>query len=216
VYRVAQKLDFFTKVVLQWFTHNGRDFPWRKTANPYNIFVAESLLRRTKANQVVETYLILIERYPTPEALSNVDMNELRQIIQPLGLVKRADLLIGAAKRIVQEHGGMIPNDLHMLSALPGIGIYSSRAILCLSFNAAVPMIDESSGRLLRRVLDLPSNGPAYSDRKLLKIAETIIPVDSARAFNLGMLDIAFAYCHHNIANCPRCPLNGICIYSCL
>jgi A/G-specific adenine glycosylase len=212
--RLAQNLNPFTKVVLQWFAANGRDFPWRKSQNPYHIFVAEILLRRTHANHIIETYSKLLERYPTPEALSHARINKLREFIQPLGLVKRANLLIDAAKSIVHEHDRMIPNNLNKLLALPGMGIYNSRAVLCLSFNAAVPMIDESSGRLLRRVLGLQPEGPAYSDYNLIAIAETLLPMENSREFNLGLLDIASAYCRPSNPNCVSCPLIEFCSYA--
>ena len=201
------------QLVLQWFASNGRDFPWRSSIHPYNIFIAEILLRRTQAERVVESYLKLIERYLTPESLSHADIQELRRLFQPLGLVRRADQVVAAAKRIVDSYDGLIPNNLCDLSTLPCVGIYSARAIMCLSFGAVVPMIDESSGRLLQRVFNLQSRGPAYRDRQLLKIAETIIPAENARNFNLGLLDVASTYCHHNTPDCSKCPLAKICSY---
>jgi A/G-specific adenine glycosylase len=205
--------SLITRLVLQWFIHNGRDFPWRKTKNPYDIFIAEILLRRTQAERVVETYLQLIKRYPTPEHLAHADACELRQFFQPLGLIRRADLLIEAGKRILLDHKGLIPNDLCSLSTLPGMGIYSSRAIMCLAFGKPVPMIDESSGRLLRRVFGLHAIGPAFSDRELLRTAAAIVPVEHPREFNLGLLDIASIYCHHNVPACLKCPIRRVCSY---
>lgn len=207
-------LHGFSQLVFHWFTYNGRDFPWRKTSNPYYIFVAEVLLRQTQAKRVVESYLELVERYPTFEALSQADVDELRKWFKPLGLVKRADLLVDAANHVVYEHDGQLPKSLNALLDLPGIGDYSARAIACLAFGATVPMIDESSGRLLRRVLGLTSKRPAHSDHKLLKTAETIVPLECARDFNLGLLDIASAYCHHNNPSCFRCPLAELCSYA--
>jgi A/G-specific adenine glycosylase len=200
--------------VLEWFAKNGRDFPWRKANNPYYVLIAEILLRRTQANRVVEPYLGIIKRFPTPEDLSHADVSELRQWFQPLGLIKRADWLIDTAKQIVSEHAGIVPSSLDVLSKLTGMGVYSSRAVLCLAYGKAVPMIDESSGRLLRRILNQSSNCPAYSDRRLLKIAEDILPTEHARDFNLGLLDIAYSYCHYKLPDCPNCPLVEICSFS--
>lgn len=214
-YRLVQDSNLFAKLVLQWSANNTRDFPWRKTLNPYHIFIAEVLLRRTQAERVVESYLQLIKRYPTPDSLSRADVCKLRKFFQPLGLVRRADLLTEACKRIVYEYGGQIPNNIDAVSTLPGMGIYSSRAVICLAFGEPVPMIDESSGRLLRRVFNLDPKGPAYSDRELLRIAETIIPAEHAREFNLGLLDVAFAYCHHSLPDCLHCPIGKICSHYC-
>lgn len=207
-------VDSLTKLVLQWFACNGRIFPWRKTMDPYYIFIAEILLRRTQAKRVVETYLTLIKRYPTPEELSQANICELREMFKPLGLIRRADWLVDAAKRIVSEYGGLVPNNLDELSTLPGMGTYSSRAVVCLAFGKAVPMIDEGSGRLLRRMLNLANKGPAYSDPELLKIAEAIVPIKHARNFNLALLDIASAYCHLKSPRCTICPLTSLCKYA--
>ena len=206
-------LNGFSQFVLQWFACNGRDFPWRKTSKPYHIFVAEVLLRQTQAWRVVEPYLEFIAEYPSFEALSIADVNALRKWFKPLGLFRRADLLVNSAKRVVNEYSGVLPSSLKSLLRLPGMGNYSARAVACLAFGAAVPMIDESSGRLLRRMLGLTHKGPAHSDRKLLKLAETIVPQEHSRDFNLGLLDIASIYCHYESPSCSNCPLAKFCSY---
>lgn len=209
-----QKTKALQNAVLHWFACHGRNFPWRKTSNAFHILIAEALLRQTQAERVVETYLELIASYPDPRSLSKVSKDELRQRFRLLGLAKRADRLVDAAKRIVDEYEGVVPSDLDALIKLPGIGIYNSRAILCMAFGKRVPMIDESSGRLLRRVLGLVSKSPAYSDRQLLELATKIMPKESGRDFNLGLLDIAAAFCHHGKPVCAECPIFRICSYA--
>lgn len=176
--------------------------------------MAEVLLRRTQAERVVQPYQKLIEKYPTPESLSLADVQEMRKVFQPLGLTRRANLLVEAARRIIKEHGGQVPNSISAILTLPGMGIYSSRAVACLAFGESVPMIDESSGRLLRRVLNLERNMPAYSDKQLMRQVAEIIPSQHPREFNLGVLDIAAAFCHQNTPSCINCPLTKICSFS--
>jgi A/G-specific adenine glycosylase len=107
-----------------------------------------------------------------------------------------------------------MPSDLQALMALPGIGIYSARAILCLSAGVSVPMIDEGSGRALRRVLGLHTHRPAYSDRILLKTMESILPKKTTKEFNLGLIDIVAAYCRPSNPLCSQCPLARHCTYA--
>ena len=199
------------QTVEAWFWTSGRDFPWRQSSNPFHLLVAEVLLRRTQAARVAGPYLELIGRYPDAQNMASADVGWLRQWFRPLGLVGRADLLVDASKSIVEQHGGEVPRDLGEIERLPGLGTYSARAVHCQAHGGAVPMIDESSGRLLRRLLGLSSTGPAYSDRQLLRKAEALIPHETSRAFNLGLLDIAAAYCHVNSPRCVPCPLNGLC-----
>ena len=202
--------EFATSVV-SWFRCNGRGFPWRDTRNPFHILMAEILLRQTQATRVVGPYFHLVTTYPVPASLAEADVDALRQWFRPLGLVRRADRLVECARRLVRDYGGQVPRDLRDLQSLPGIGRYSARATLCMSFNDPLPMIDEGSGRVLRRVLGLPATGPAYSDTRLAESVEEFLPRSYAREFNLGLIDIGAAYCHPRTPECPKCPLVGGC-----
>lgn len=203
----------FQKAVLAWFEQNGRDFPWRNTSNPFHVLVAEVLLRQTQAKRVANPYLDLIERYPDPRTLAKADVNALRLWFKPLGLVRRADLLVEAAQVLLKEHGGDVPRDLESLLKLPGIGRYIAGATLCLSFGEPFPMVDEASGRVLRRVLGMNSEGPAYTDSNLLNAAETLLPHPMVKEFNLGLIDIAAAHCSPRKPKCTTCPVAKYCSY---
>ena len=214
----SKQIRSFQSTVLGWFQEHGRDFPWRSTDNAFFIFVAESLLRQTQAVRVVEPYLTLTSMFPNPESMAQANVARLRKWFHPLGLVKRADYLIDASKILVSDFAGQVPDRLEQLKELPGLGEYSARAVLCLAYNIQVPMIDESSGRVLRRVLNLHSKRPAYSDRHLIAFAEKLLPKGLARDFNLGLIDIAAIYCHSRNAECAPCPLLKVCpqiIYGC-
>ncbi len=193
--------------VVSWFRTNGREFPWRDTRNPFHILIAEVLLRQTQATRVVGPYTHLVKTFPDPASLAEADVEALRQWFRPLGLVLRADRLVECARRLLRNYGGQVPEDLGELQSLPGIGRYSARATLCMAFNHALPMIDEGSGRVLRRVLGLPGAGPAYSDTRLAEFANGLIPHRHAREFNLGLIDIGSAYCRPKSPDCPNCPL---------
>ena len=198
--------EFATSVV-SWFRSNGREFPWRYTRNPFHILIAEVLLRQTQAARVVGPYIHLVTTYPDPASLAEADVDALRQWFRPLGLVRRADRLVECAHRLVRDYGGQVPGNLRDLQSLPGIGRYSAQATLCMAFDYPVPMIDEGSGRVLRRVLGLSGTGPAYSDTRLAETVGGLIPRSHAREFNLGLIDIGSAYCHPRTPDCPRCPL---------
>lgn len=201
-------------LALDWYQHHARHFPWRNTHNPFHILIAEVLLRQTQAKRVADPYLELISIYPDPGTLAEADPDKLRLWFKPLGLVRRADYLINASKQIRDRLDGQVPRDLDSLTKLSGIGTYAARAILCMGFGDPVPMVDESSGRLLRRLLGLRSLGPAYSDRQLIEIATLLIPKDRSKEFNLCLLDIAAAFCRTKNPSCSLCPLVEICAYA--
>jgi len=207
------QIEKLRSAVLTWFVANGRDFPWRRTSDPFHILVAEFLLRQTQATRLARPYMEFITKYPSASSLAIADLDELRRWFKPLGLVRRADYLFQTSQILVTKHGGKVPNDLETLLALPGLGIYSAQAVLCLAFGAPLPMVDEGSGRVLRRVLGKAPKGPAYCDSKLLKVAEAILPKTSPREFNLGLIDMAAVYCHPGIPECGECPLLAICFH---
>ena len=207
----AKWVSLLQCAVQGWYSSSGRRFPWRNSSNPFHILVAEVLLRRTQAKRVAGPYQVLVERYPRAQDMAAADVARLRAWFRPLGLVRRADLLVEAAKSILTRHGGMVPRELSEIEELPGLGRYTARAVLCLAYGESVPMIDESSGRLLRRLLGLARNGPAYSDRSLYRHAEKLVPKRECRAFNLGLLDVAAAFCHVNSPDCLQCPLRDLC-----
>ncbi len=197
----------FVASVVSWFSSNGRDFPWRDATNPFHILLAEVLLRQTQAPRVVGPYTELVNMYPDPEALATADVNALRKWFRPLGLVRRADHLVECARYIVRKYEGQVPRDVKKLESLPGIGRYSARAILCMAFRHPEPMVDEGSGRVLRRVLGYEETGPAYMDKALISAAKEAVPRTSGREFNLGLIDIAAAHCHTRNPCCRKCPL---------
>ena len=202
--------------VTSWFRANGRAFPWRDTKNPFHILLAEVLLRQTQAPRVVAPYLHLTALYPDPGSLAHADVESLRQWFKPLGLVRRADRLVECAGILMREYHGQVPQGLQELQALPGLGRYSARAILCIAFDHTVPMIDEGCGRVLRRVLGFQSRGPAYLDSTLLAAAERLLPTTEVREFNLGLIDIAAIHCHPRTPECRSCPLLSMCAFTTL
>lgn len=201
-------------IVVKWYRKKGRHFPWRDTADPFHVLLAEYLLRQTQAARLVKPYLELVDKYPNAEALAKADVMELRERFRPLGLVKRADYLVQTARALVDDYQGTVPKDASVLASMPGMGIYSCRAVLCLAFGEPYPMIDEGSGRVLRRVLGTNKKGPAYCDSNLIQIAERIVPHKSCREFNLGLIDIAATHCKVTNPKCSECPLTPICEFT--
>lgn len=199
--------------VVNWFRSNGREFPWRETVNPFHVLIAEVLLRQTQSARVVDTYTHLVAAYPSPASLAEASVDGLRKWFKPLGLVQRADRLIKCAHRLVEDYEGQVPRILADLQSLPGIGRYSARAILCMAFNHPLPMIDEGSGRVLRRVLGHSHTGAAYSDVRLAAHWERFRPGNHAREFNLGLIDIGAAHCHSQKPACRSCPILAFCAY---
>ncbi len=204
---------YLRRRVVEWFRGHGRDFPWRKERNPFRVLVAEVLLQKTDAARVVPAYMALLRLYPTARRLAAAPASSVRRVVAPIGLVKRASHLRRIARTLVTVYGGRVPAKRSDLRALPGVGDYTADAVLCTCFGIRAPMLDGSTARLLRRLLGVESDVPAWADRELRQTLADITPPRTAREFGLGLLDLAAAFCRPQEPACPQCPLAGICSY---
>lgn len=210
---LQEKVERFVRVLLTWATNNTRDFPWRKTKDPYRILVAEIMLQRTKAEQVVPVYEQFVRKYPTIRSLSKASVAELRTEILSLGLEKRARGLKKLAVQLLEEHGGEIPRNREELIKLHWVGNYIANAILCHAFGVDVPTVDVNVARVLVRGFSLKPKLPAQKDKQIWKFAEGLMPMVKGRAreLNLAFLDLASGICTSRNPACLICPLNSIC-----
>ncbi|WP_054644757.1 HhH-GPD family protein [Thermoanaerobacter thermocopriae] len=126
-----EKKEAFVDQLLKWWDRNKRDFPWRHTKNPYDVLIAEMLLRKTTAQQVEKIYNDFLNRYPNSKALAEADENELKKMLRPLGMEHaRAKLLKRFGAVVEEEYGGVIPSDYAVLLKLPGVGMYATNSVL--------------------------------------------------------------------------------------
>jgi len=202
--------------VLKWYDKNKRTFPWRKVTDPYKIMVAEILLQKTNANKVILVYDVLISKFPNITQLLNANVEDIKEIIRPLGLIKKANFLKKCSLMITTEYGGIIPDNKEKLLNLPGIGNYTSNAILCFSYNKYVPLMDVNIARILRRLFNLPSKKRVESDTNITKLAEKIIQKNqpfNIKNYHYGLIDLSASICKHKNPICPECPFNNFCIF---
>lgn len=204
----------FQQRLLTWYSQNGRRFPWRETADPYAILIAEKLLQQTQAREsVVSAYRALLATYPSPEMLAGASLADVTAIVQPLGLAYRAAELIELAAGLVSLHGGAVPNDLSSLMALTGVGDYSARAVLSFAFGYDVAVVDTNVARIFYRVFAIPSRMPSNPARKrsLIDLATALLPAGQARQFNLALIDLGALVCTPRAPDCMACPVLKYC-----
>jgi len=197
--------------LLRWFRGHARDFPWRRTRDPYAIWVSEIMLQQT-TTQVVEPYFRrFLERFPTLESLASADESDVLKIWEGLGYYRRAQNLHETARILRTEFGGQFPRDPAVLMRLPGIGRYTAGAILSLAFNQCVPILEANTRRLFRRWLGVFNDETPLSDRVLWQVAEMFLAPRRARRINLALMDVGSVICLPKAPLCEQCPLQSNC-----
>lgn len=213
---VSRNKNSLQDKLLAWFNESKRIFPWRNTTNPFNIIVAEKLLQQTRACEpVISAYNRLTSRYPTPAALSRAKLEDIQEIIKPLGLIFRAKHLLKMSEEIVEHHNGLVPKDLDELLQLTGIGEYCSRAVLSFAFKQNIPIVDTNVARFLHRVYGINSPTPVNPSRKkyLFEMASDLLPKGKSRNFNFAVLDLCAEICKPKKPKCFKCPIRSFCKY---
>lgn len=197
--------------ILAWGKQNYRSFPWRETCDPYRILVAEVLLHRTRAEQVVPYYEELVDRYPDPISLTGASIEALECLLYPLGLRWRVRLLHQMAQEIVYVHGGRIPEDRGALRALPGVSDYIAGAVRCLAFGVPEPVLDTNIVRVLGRLFGLPTTDSSRRSKVFRELMRQLVECEEPRQLLLAILDLAALICRPVRPDCVCCPLREVC-----
>src|SRR6266699_1621514 len=170
--------------VLAWYDANRRDLPWRRTADPYRILVAEYLLQRTRIVSGTPYYERFVARFPSIQDLAAASLDDVLAVWEGLGFYRRARNLHAAARAIVERHGGQLPESFEELAALPGMGPYTAGAVASIAFGIPVPAVDGNVTRVIARLLRIPDDVTrAAAQRRIREIAASLVsPVRSLSA----------------------------------
>jgi len=199
--------DLVRRRLLAWYSSTRRDLPWRRTRDPYRIWLSEAMLQQTRVETVIPYYERFLERFPNVETLALADEQDVLRAWAGLGYYTRARNLKRAAECIVRDHGGQVPRDADALSQLPGVGPYTVGAIRSIAFRERAAVVDGNVARVLARVLAEPELTPAT----LWRIAEDLVPSVSADQFNQALMELGATVCVPRSPACPRCPLRRLC-----
>jgi len=198
--------------LLIWYSHNARRLPWRGQSDPYAVWISEVMLQQTRVETVVPYYQRWIRRFPNVTSLARASEQEVLRLWEGLGYYGRARNLRRAAKLVVDEYGGQVPQNVKALRKLPGIGRYTAAAIASIAFGLDEAVLDGNIRRVLARVYDVtaPVDAPE-GERFLWKLAAKNLPVGKAGDYNQALMDLGAAICLPRQPHCARCPLTQIC-----
>ncbi len=204
-----QKTDLQRKLI-GWFKRNRRDLPWRRSHDPYAIWVSEVMLQQNRVATVIPYYGRFLRSFPTVRHLARADLARVLRIWEGLGYYSRARNLHQAAQMIVGQFRGRIPESLDGLLHLPGIGRSTAGAILSIAYNKDFPILDGNVRRVLSRLFAI-SEDPKKSERALWQISKSLLPRGRAGAFNQALMELGATVCTPRAPECARCPLENLC-----
>ena len=207
----SSKSAWFRNHLLSWAEDNLRDYPWRRTSDPYSILVAEFLLQRTDADTVAPIYEAFLTRYPALNELAIAEVKDLAKLLQPLGLFFRAERLSETAKIIREKYKGEISQEETELLKLPGIGKYTARAICSQAFDRSTAVLDTNVARILERFFGIKGGRVKSRCKILWSAADNVAPDAEVGHWNLTLLDFGALTCTARKPKCSVCPVSAKC-----
>lgn len=202
----------FRTGLTRWFGQNARDLPWRRTADPYPIWISEIMLQQTTVAAVVPYFERFVARFPTVEALAAAHEEDVLRLWEGLGYYSRARNIHRAAQKIVAESGGRFPDSPEELQALPGIGRYTAGAIASFAFDRRAPIVEANTLRVYCRLLGYDGDPRSAAGQKLLwAFAEHVLPRRFPGRFNQAMMELGATLCSPDAPDCEACPVRTCC-----
>lgn len=198
--------------LLRWYRQNARDLPWRRTQDPYAIWISEIMLQQTQVGTVIPYYGRFLKRLPTVQKLARAKLDTVLKLWEGLGYYSRARNMQRAAQVITRELQGCFPTEAAELRKLPGIGAYTAAAVASIAFNKPEPLVDGNVARVLSRLFRLRMDPKAKpGQERLWALATTVLAPRSAGDFNQGLMELGALICRPDIPNCESCPLRRQC-----
>lgn len=202
----------FRRRLLAWYARHARDLPWRRTRDPYRVWLSEVMLQQTQVETVKAYYERFTATFPNVRALAAAPEEEVLRLWEGLGYYRRARSLHAAARRVVEEHDGHFPSDVPTLRTLPGVGRYTAGAIASIAFDQPAPILEANTVRLLARLVAYRGDATSESGRRpLWELAEQLVPPTGASRFNQALMELGALVCTPHAPRCGECPVRSLC-----
>lgn len=202
----------FNHNLLSWFHRNGRDLPWRKTKDPYYIWISEVMLQQTQVDTVIPYYYRFIDWFPTISALADAPEERVLKSWEGLGYYSRARNLQSGVREVAEKYHGELPDDKKQLLSIKGIGPYTAGALLSIAFGEPEPAVDGNVMRVMSRIFliddDIAKSG---TKKKFEQIVQELITEADPSAFSQSLMDLGAMICRPRNPLCPECPVREFC-----
>jgi len=200
------------RYILDWFAQNARDLPWRKTYDPYHVWISEIMLQQTQMDRVIDYFNRWIARFPDIASITRASQEEILKLWEGLGYYTRARNIIQSAEILLEEFKGQIPADHEAILKLPGIGQYTAGAIMSIAFNREYPLVDANIARVFARIFNLDKPVKENTTQAFIwQKAQELIPRGRAREFNQALMELGALVCLAKNPRCRICPVMADC-----
>jgi A/G-specific adenine glycosylase len=204
---------FARQELIEWFKTSSRVFPWRDDHDPYRVLIAEMMLRRTQARQVVAVYQRFLHLYPDVYHLDQAPPEEVASVLYPLGLAWRAGNFKLLAHEIVAHHKGVVPRERQELLALTGVGPYVAEAVRCFAFNEPAVIVDTNTVRVAARYFGFAYKPESRRRKPVIQAVASLVKEQQPASSNYALLDFAATICRAQKPEHGSCPLASHCSY---
>ena len=203
----------FSKVLIDWYLKNKRELPWRKTSDPYHIWLSEIMLQQTRIEQGLPYYQRFISAFPSVFDLAAAPQEKVLKLWQGLGYYSRARNLHESAKYVAEELNGVFPGSYKELKELKGVGDYTAAAIASICYNEPVAVVDGNVYRVLSRFFDIetPINSTA-GIKEFKALASELLDEKDPSSFNQALMEFGALQCKPRNPLCETCPLSSGCL----
>jgi len=202
----------FSENLVEWYRAHHRKLPWRETADPYEVWVAEIILQQTRVNQGLSYYSHFLERFPDVVALAYADENEVLKVWQGLGYYSRALNMMKAARMVMEEFNGTFPVKYRDIIKLPGVGDYTASAVSSFVANEPNPVIDGNVQRVISRIHGIEDKvNSSGMKKKVREVLEAEMDNKDPGLFNQAIMEFGALHCVPSSPDCVSCIFNSIC-----
>ena len=199
--------------LIKWYSKNHRDLPWRRSNNPFHIWVSEVMLQQTQVNTVLSYYRHFIKTFPTIKKLAQAELQDVLKVWEGLGYYARARNLHRAAKEVAKNFNGNVPNTWEAFHSLPGVGDYIAAAVLSIAFDQPYPVVDGNVKRVLARLYKIGAPVNHSSSYSVFKdAAGQLLDSKQPGTFNQAMMELGALICKPQNPLCDACPLDHLCL----
>lgn len=201
----------FSRRILQWYSAHHRKLPWRKTHDPYKIWISEIMLQQTTVPAVIPYYKQWMTQFPDMQTLSASSFQKVLKAWQGLGYYQRAKNLHKASRIFMDEYKGKIPKEYKKLIKLPGFGPYTTAAVLSIAYNKPFPVIDANVRRVWMRIMGLTKESNPKVDKDILRFMKPYLSTEKMGIFNQAVMELGSLVCRSKNPLCLLCPVQEYC-----